>query len=504
MSDAAFNTAFALMDTLAQGRLTLDQVYGFVDELDQPPKHSSVKAVYDEFDADGSGDIDRDEFLGLCQALEKLTKIPVESMSKTFTRKCYLKLFQLVLDDSKTSTGDLEPTVAKKDLRVFVEAASSHLGKGASDTINMLKKFPGDSLNFEAFEEFIGSLIMGKPVSHVLKSFEDSRAKRLEMRKKAYAQFDDGRAPPPPKPKTNASVAVFPGGKSSVFEPPGATGSPSPPPAASPRSASTATGSAAAAECVSEISDPVEREEMIANAFALIDSRGGGVLSLDNVYEFCEALPNPPAQAAVRKLYNEFDEDGSGDIDQDEFMGFCEALEKLVGKSTVFMLQAFSNAMYRRLFDLADDGGDGNGGVSKDELKMLLEAISPMLSSKFTANDILSLLRDYPSELGLGDFTEIVRKLIGKKSISQVVTAFEEAKRRRKAAKHYAMQQFEGVDKKSRGGGSDASPMGAAICFNCVERDDRIKELETLVQQLQAAGGDETVKRQATEALLRR
>jgi len=398
-------------------------------------------------------------------------------MIMMYTRKQYAKLFNLVYVEDKAHPQPLESrTIAFKDLKIFMDTSAGMLSISSADVGKVLKDVDAEQLDFDTFSDLIQKMIRGKSISVVVHAFEEAKRIRLESRMKAYQKFEGTAGPAARK---------------------GAAGTASPGvPAEEPSKP---------ADKKSEVTKTTDID-IFSEAFALMDSRGGGVLSLDNVYEFCEALPDPPAQSVVRKLYNQFDEDGSGDIDSDEFLGFCQALEKAVGTSVADMLAHFTKAMYKRLFELVDEGGDSNAMVSKDELKMLLEAISPLLSSKFSANDVINVIRDYPGELDFNNFCDVVKKLTVGKSISQVVTAFEEAKRRRKAAKHYAMQRFQesgprsgiAVDRGGESGGGQRS-----LCFMCVEKDEQIRELQDIIAQLEG-GKDDAPARAPTVATIRR
>ena len=437
-----FQTAFDLMDTRREGRIALSNVYEFVDAIDKPPSHQTVKRIYDEFDQDGSGDIDREEFLGLCGAMERLTQQSIDSMALQYTKKQYQALFDLVDDGEDADVR----TISKSELKIFLDQ-SSHIFANltSNDVVQIFKQYPQGELSFDDFCAVIGRVIKGKPISQVVTAFEDAKKKRLAAREKAYENFGQS------APKK--------GGKGGI--------------------ASTAQ----------QEQQATRDNRMFGEAFALMDSRGGGSVSLDQVYEFCECLPDPPSQGAIRKVYNQFDEDGSGDIDQDEFFGFCLGLEKVTNLPVKDMLEIFTRAMYKRLFELVDEGGDGNALVSKDELKVLLESIGPMLSSRLSASDVVALVRDFPGELTFDDFVSVVKKLTVGKSISQVVTAFEEAKRRRKAALHYALQRFDNGDGKGKAAAAGIDP-DRAFCFTCTEKDEKIAELTAAFEQLKAATGD--------------
>lgn len=199
-------------------------------------------------------------------------------------------------------------------------------------------------------------------------------------------------------------------------------------------------------------------------AFTLMDTRGHGTITLSDVFAFAEAQDPLPKMDQIRKIYNEFDEDGSGDIDRDEFLGMCRAIEKLTNSSTEEMADKYAKAQYRKLFELVDDGSGGAAGdstISKDELKIFIDSCGNVISA--TSADVAQLLKSYPKgELDFEDFCGLVKRLIRGKSISQVTSAFETAKKALKDVRKSAMMVFEqsthaSVNTRSRSATSAAS-----------------------------------------------
>ena len=115
----------------------------------------------------------------------------------------------------------------------------------------------------------------------------------------------------------------------------------------------------------------------ISQVFHFIDSRGYGKLSLEDVMEFTETIPDPPTYEQVRDIYRQFDADDSNDIDHDEFIAFCAALQKLTRKTRVTMVESFTKSQYKKLFVMADE--DGGGTIDLEEMKKLVDTLQKIL-----------------------------------------------------------------------------------------------------------------------------
>jgi Ca2+-binding EF-hand superfamily protein/cell division septum initiation protein DivIVA len=229
--------------------------------------------------------------------------------------------------------------------------------------------------------------------------------------------------------------------------------------------------------------------EGFQGAFALLDMRGFGKIGLEAIFDFVSACPNAPSIEEVTRMYNEFDEDGSGDIDSGEFVGFCDELEKVTGYSAKQMIGFFEKKQYEHLFSLVDN--DGGGTISIGELKTLVEALHAMLDLKKTASDVRLIVKEYEKdELDFEDFYNVMKKLMGHKSILLVVRAFEEAQRRSKEVMSTALLRFErGTDKKEEPFVKRAPTMAktVAICQTCKSKDAEMEFLRKRVSELEAA-----------------
>lgn len=220
-----------------------------------------------------------------------------------------------------------------------------------------------------------------------------------------------------------------------------------------------------------------------------MDHRGFGKVTLEAIFEFVSAAPNPPSADKVAQLYVDFDDDGSGDIDSGEFVGLCGALESLMNMTAVEMIQHFEKKQYERLFALVDE--DGGGTIDSQELKTLIDALNTMLNLHHSIADVAIMLRDFKSgELYFEDFYKLMKKITGGKSILQVVRAFEEARRQ---SKEKTTQNIELFESKSSASFGPPPPRQMSMrnrsqthaCLNCAQKNVQIAELQKRIQELE-------------------
>lgn len=241
---------------------------------------------------------------------------------------------------------------------------------------------------------------------------------------------------------------------------------------------------------------------MVDEAFALLDVNEGGSVSLDAIYEFCAAFPRPPQQNAVRRLFHLVDVNASNDIDREEFEQLCFLLQQKTGLTVTEMCSYFTTAMYRRLFELCDDDGDANEAVGREELRVLLEAISPILNASFNSGDIYRLTKEFKGDqLDFEQFQFVLKHLIKGRSISKVVAAFEEALRRRRLLKRQALERFSqaaappaGAPAKKKFPPPPPQSQAKPACISCSANIQRVHELESALSSMQKMV--ETVERQ--------
>lgn len=475
----AFDDTFALLDSNGKKRITFDQIYQFAQTFPNPPLKSVLSTLYKKYDEDNSGDIDQQEFYGLCKELEKESKMTSDEMSEYYTRVQYQKLWMLVVGAEGKDVRQVKDTdeIKREELRAFLEITLSNIKFNGDLALTFKKVLGADQMcDFKNFRKIVGQIVKGKNIVAITEVFTSAKKQRKENRDKALNKFIKG--------AETVRVRIKEQHEEEDIN--------------------------AIAKNAKSLPEP-SNTDVYTEAFVLMDARGGGVISLDAIYEFCDSFPSPPQPSHVRKLYSAFDEDGSGDIDPEEFVGFCRGLEILCKLPTKDMNHYFRQATFKRLFELVTQGS-GSEFISKDGLRVFLEAISPILSGRYTMEDIYGMIRKYDTEeLDFTQFSDLVTVLLKGKSISQVVQVFEDSMRKRKAQKHKAQKLFESADKKAglnlpgaiQGEIADGAAM--RICFQCMEKKERMRELQhenellkseilQLKQQIGAASATEPSK----------
>uniref|UniRef100_A0A7S1QIE6 EF-hand domain-containing protein n=1 Tax=Neobodo designis TaxID=312471 RepID=A0A7S1QIE6_NEODS len=201
MGDAeGFQGAFALLDVRGFGKIGLEAIFDFVSACPSPPSIEEVTRMYNEFDEDGSGDIDSGEFVGFIDELEKVTGYCAKEMIAFFERKQYEALFNLVDDDGGG-------TISCQELRVLVDAlhAMLDLRLSSGDVRNLMKEYDSDELNFEAFYTLMKKITGHKSILLVVRAFKEAQRRSKEKLSSAIQRFesqgkDAKNSPAPQKP----------------------------------------------------------------------------------------------------------------------------------------------------------------------------------------------------------------------------------------------------------------------------------------------------------------
>lgn len=141
-----------------------------------------------------------------------------------------------------------------------------------------------------------------------------------------------------------------------------------------------------------------EKNEML-EIFQSLDTNGDGVLSREEIFEgYRQTLGDVEAKKEVDRIMTEIDIDKSGTIDYNEFVMAATNRQKMLNKEK---LEATFN-----IFDK-----DGNGSISKDEIKSLLCARSD--DKKLLDEIIKEVDSNGDGEISLNEFKEMMKKLVG-------------------------------------------------------------------------------------------
>ena len=141
-----------------------------------------------------------------------------------------------------------------------------------------------------------------------------------------------------------------------------------------------------------------EKNEML-EIFQSLDTNGDGVLSKEEIYEgYKDTLGEVEARKEVNRIMKEADIDDNGTIDYNEFVMAATNRQKLLNKEKL-------DATFK-IFDK-----DGNGSISKDEIKSLL---CVKTEDRKIIDDIMKEVdSNGDDEISLNEFKEMMKKLIG-------------------------------------------------------------------------------------------
>lgn len=223
--------------------------------------------------------------------------------------------------------------------------------------------------------------------------------------------------------------------------------------------------------------------------FLLIDTDGGGTLSLEEVQQFCEklGLPSPPSPQVIARLFVQADADRSNAIDKEEFTALCEGIKLVVGLSEKQMVDAYAAHEIRRLFSYLCT----NNGLTmrRDELRKAVDILNHALHLEHPDTAINAMLRD-TAEVDFEGFRSLLTtKLCPDRSLTSVANVFllEERRRREHLIRVKSMYERSRNRNMPKGGArdsdqaSDADGGESRRCAVCPLKDQHI---ETLSQQI--------------------
>jgi Ca2+-binding EF-hand superfamily protein len=182
------NDIFALLDTRGVGTLTLDAIVAFIDALPRPPSHAVVTRIFNEFDKDGSGDIDPSEFGELLDSLGRTVGLSFDALAGHFIDAQYLRLFEMVDEDGGG-------TISRDEVKKLVESLQAVLKLKAStaDVGVMFRAMGKTELTLEDFTALMKKIAGDKPISHVVKAFEEAQFRTKSVMQSAIQEFDPER-----------------------------------------------------------------------------------------------------------------------------------------------------------------------------------------------------------------------------------------------------------------------------------------------------------------------
>ncbi len=140
-----------------------------------------------------------------------------------------------------------------------------------------------------------------------------------------------------------------------------------------------------------------EKNDMI-EMFQSLDTNGDGVLSREEIYEgYRQTLGDVEARKEVDRIMDEIDMDKNGTIDYNEFVLAATNRQKLLNKEKL-----------ESTFKIFDK--DGNGTISKEEIKSLLCAKTD--DKKLIDEIVKEVDQNGDGEISLNEFKEMMKKLV--------------------------------------------------------------------------------------------
>eukprot|EP01060_Flectonema_neradi_P006400 TRINITY_DN14317_c0_g1_i1.p1 TRINITY_DN14317_c0_g1~~TRINITY_DN14317_c0_g1_i1.p1 ORF type:complete len:575 (+),score=139.45 TRINITY_DN14317_c0_g1_i1:39-1763(+) len=193
---------FLLIDTNNDGDLSLEEVRAFSDCLKTKPSPRELKAIFQVADKDGSGQVEKPEFIAMLRMLEGALKVSAAEMTDQFRGHCISKLFDLL---KPRKSGEEEPTLSVSDITALfrtLEVECSQLYElrkinfktnySADDIRNLFKDVDEDKsggIDRKEFVSFVNKLAANIPISQLVFAFtkgKEASLQKLKMRKNLW------------------------------------------------------------------------------------------------------------------------------------------------------------------------------------------------------------------------------------------------------------------------------------------------------------------------------
>lgn len=223
--------------------------------------------------------------------------------------------------------------------------------------------------------------------------------------------------------------------------------------------------------------------------FELLDTRGIGSLTLDQINELTEHARRNVSVADTSQIFSLF-QDKRGTIDRTTFSRLLRGIESASRLTGSELLERHLDAQYRLLFDLVDE--DEGGTLSRAEVRPLLDTIIQVFGIK-TISDVGIVFRSVG--VGINDdilfpqFRTIVQRIVGSHPISHVISAFRDMKAKKKSAfdRGARLRALTSVHH-STIGGTTAEPSVIGSSFEAGgggASEHRVSQLESRVRELE-------------------
>eukprot|EP01063_Lacrimia_lanifica_P028218 TRINITY_DN4088_c0_g1_i1.p1 TRINITY_DN4088_c0_g1~~TRINITY_DN4088_c0_g1_i1.p1 ORF type:complete len:734 (+),score=223.57 TRINITY_DN4088_c0_g1_i1:73-2274(+) len=199
---------FDVIDSDRGGTISIDEFKRFNAAQARPCSYDTLQKVFLDVDADGSGEVDKEEFVDMVKRLEKEMGVSMTAMADAFEVSCYNDLFKLV--------GDGAAALSAQELRQMVDSvnATLQLGHSNEDIRRIFKEYDTDgsgAIEVDEFEGVMRAIKKRANISHLLWAFDDwkqqSRA-RMARFKNAFGTKDVADAQTSPRSPAKKSFAT--------------------------------------------------------------------------------------------------------------------------------------------------------------------------------------------------------------------------------------------------------------------------------------------------------
>jgi Ca2+-binding EF-hand superfamily protein len=219
--------------------------------------------------------------------------------------------------------------------------------------------------------------------------------------------------------------------------------------------------------------------------FRLLDTRGIGSVTLDQVQDFALHVKKRMSAADVAQIFSLL-QDKRGNVDRSTFPRLLRGIESGSRQTGNELLELHLTSLYHELFNLVDE--DGGGTLSRSEVRPLLDTIIQVFGVK-TITDVGIVFRSVGvgmnDEILFPQFRSIVSRIVGSHPISHVIHAFRDAQTKKKIAhdRGARLRALTCVLNSTTGGATTAEPSVHGSSLD--DKDNMIRQLEERIKELE-------------------